>query len=295
MLLIVACLLQIVTIVLINFQWYSLSRQLGEKIAFRKLFYINMMGTFVESITPSVKAGGEATKVMLLKREIGFSTGKSAALVMLQKIISITIFLVLNIVSMIWFSFSVKDVGANINSILFSCFILIAIIIGLIFFTLSPGRLGKLLKIIPLKSTTKEKLNGGIEMFTETIKQFALNKKGIYKQVGLSIFIWSFFALKAYFIARSLDINISFVAMAVVTYLTYMVGMLPLLPGGIGTFEGSMILLLIPMGVEASNGMALALTLRFVTFWFVFIFSGIYLGCSYLVGIKTPTESSHIL
>lgn len=74
-----------------------------------------------------------------------------------------------------------------------------------------------------------------------------------------------------------------------------MIAMIPVMPGGLGTFEGSFVLLLAPMSIPFDMGLALALVLRFVTFWFVFIISGLYLGLNYLYSLlamkisKTPT------
>ena len=53
--------------------------------------------------------------------------------------------------------------------------------------------------------------------------------------------------------------------------------MMPLLPGGLGTFEAAMVLLLAAIGIPFYQGITFALVFRFSTFWFVFIWSGLYL------------------
>ena len=92
----------------------------------------------------------------------------------------------------------------------------------------------------------------------------------------LSLIIWNLFPLKAYLVSAYLSINISYIPILAVTYLTYMIGMVPLLPGGLGSFEASAVLFLSSMGIETYEALAFTLIFRFITFWFVFLVSGIY-------------------
>jgi len=269
--------LQILTIFLVNFQWYKISDLMNEKVKLRTLFHVNMVGTFVESITPSAKAGGEATKVYLLKSQAGLSTSKATALVGIQKTFSLAAFLFLNFVSIGWFVIKVGIKSSQLEILLFSFIFLFLILILLLTLILYPRKLGKIIKFLPNKRNIRTKVENFIIAFEKEIKNLLkLNEKLLY-QIILSLFIWILFAYKTYIITKGLNIELSFISSAVITYLTYMVGMLPLLPGGIGTFEASMTLFLIPMGISYSKGMLLALILRFVTFWFVFILSGLYI------------------
>ncbi|MCK8826668.1 flippase-like domain-containing protein [Natroniella acetigena] len=284
-LLITTCLLQLITILTINFQWYKLAIQMGERIPLRKILHINLIGTFVESITPSNKAGGELTKVLLLRAKLSFSTSKATALVTLQKTISSTVFIFLNLIAIMWFLLTIKREGLHLQVLLiiFFCGVLILILAGL--FILYPAKFYNLIAKIPISERIKGKIEDTIFMLRNNLKEIIENKKILWEQILLSLLIWILFPIKAYLIIKGLSIDISFVAAGVVTYLTYMVGMLPLLPGGVGTVEGSIVFFLLPMGVAASDGMAVALILRFVTFWFVFLLSACYMGYQELIKV----------
>ncbi|AKL93974.1 hypothetical protein CACET_c04580 [Clostridium aceticum] len=280
------CLLQLITILLINLQWHKIALNMGEKTALKDLIHMNMVGTFVESITPSAKAGGEATKVYLLKTRMGFSTGKAAALVAVQKTISLIAFLLLNILSMGWFVVSVDVEGLQVKVIFGSFLFLTVVLLVLLLLVLYPSKLLSFIKGLTIKKKWKEKFYDVLETLEATVRDMLQQKKQLCGQFSLSLIIWLLFAFKAYLIAKGLNIQLSFIGIAVITYLTYMIGMLPLLPGGVGTFEGSMVFFLLPLGVASYEGMALALILRLVTFWLVFLLSALFLGYQQLMKIQ---------
>lgn len=278
---VMGCLLQIITILLINIQWYYLSKELGEKISFGQIFHMNIAGTFTESVTPSVKAGGEVAKIYILNKQGRLPLERATAVVGVQKIISFSAFLILNLISILLLLINFKLNGMFLKILLLSFIILIVIFIIMVFIVIHPNKIQGLLNLFPKKYKWIEKANELIESISISIKEILSHKRVWIKQFLLSLFIWGFFPLKSYTITKGLDISISFISIAIITYLTYMVAMVPMLPGGMGTFEGSMTFLLVPFNISPDKGMTLAIVVRFVTFWFVFIISAIYLGGKY--------------
>ncbi len=279
-----ACLMQVFTIFLITKQWEMMGREVGVNLPLKKLLHVNMAGTFVESVTPSVKAGGEATKVYLLRTKCNISIGQATAMVGLQKAASLTAFVLINLVSILWFFMTVGFQGAYGKLLLGSFLFLLLFLMTLILFMKNPAKIKGLINLF-LSKKLQSKVSSGLESFRENVK-IAIKNKGIkafLKHLSFAVFIWLFFAIKAYIISRGLSLDLSFGIISVITYLTYMIAMVPLLPGGLGTFEGSMVFLLNPFNVALHQGMALALLVRFVTFWFVFLLSCIYLGCQLII------------
>lgn len=273
-----ACLMQLATIFLINSQWQKIARQIGEKVSLGKLFYIHMAGTFVESVTPAVKAGGEAVKVVLLRSHLGFSLSRATALVGLQKAVSLFSFFLLTMFSLLWFLLTVKVEGYLVSVLMASFLFLVFCLAILTFFLLAPHKMQVVLRLLPTKSKFKPKIEASAIALHTDMKNAFRQKKELIFHLGFALLIWLLFAVKAYFIAWAFNMEIGFPAMAVVTFLTYMVAMVPISPGGLGTFEGSMIFLLAPLGIPLHEAIALALVLRFVTFWFVFLISALYFG-----------------
>jgi len=263
LIIIVACVLQVVTIYLVSFQWYLLANRVSENVKYKSIFHLNMAGTLVEAITPAVKAGGEAVKVLMLKNSMGFSYTKALSLVSVQKIISVVPFLILSLSGTVWFLISFTGAQTYSNMLLGSLFFLLLVCLVLVLTLLLLNRFNKARALI---DTIKSDLRGVLQ-----------SKEHLVLHLLLSFGIWIFFAVKAYFIAQALGLSITFLQIGVITYLTYMVAMVPLLPGGLGTFEASMVLLLAVVGIPFYQSIVFALVFRFCTFWFVFIWSGIYL------------------
>ncbi|WP_031516001.1 lysylphosphatidylglycerol synthase transmembrane domain-containing protein [Desulfofalx alkaliphila] len=277
--LIAALLLQLLTILLINLQWSAIAKLMGEKISLSRLLHINMAGTFFECITPAVKAGGEAVKVVMLRSEPGFNTARAGALVGLQKTVSMLTFLFLCILGLSWFLLAVPMETALLKTLAAGMAVLLVFSVLLLFFVCYPQGLQWLFSILPLNKELHTKISSSAETFRRSVKKVFSKRGPLVRQFLLALLIWLLFAVKAYLIARALQVEVSFIPLAVVTFLTYMVASVPLTPGGLGTFEGGMVLLLLPLGVPIYQGLALALVLRFVTFWFVFLLSALYLAC----------------
>lgn len=274
----VLCTIQLLSVLLIVYQWRLIVHKMGGKISFLEMLEINFYGSFVESITPSVKAGGEATKALLFKKRLDLPMGKAVAIVGIQKVVSTSVFTMLCALSLIVFTLQAQLSTAHKNVLMIGFFmsiLMIFVLLGLIF---SPDKLLAFLVKRPWLRRYSRQIHSFFEHFKETVAIFKEDKDVLRKHLFLSTLIWILFPVKAYFIAVVIGIPIHFMGMAVVTYLTYMIGMIPLLPGGLGSFEVAVVFLLQPFHVTLELAMVLAIVLRFVTFWFVFGLSAFYLG-----------------
>ncbi|MCL1863545.1 MAG: flippase-like domain-containing protein [Defluviitaleaceae bacterium] len=89
----------------------------------------------------------------------------------------------------------------------------------------------------------------------------------------LSLLIWMLYPLKMYIVVMQFFSEANFMHVSVVTFSSYVVAMIPIFPGGLGGFEGTMTGLLVAMGVVVSDAAVITVFFRFVTFWLVMIFS----------------------
>jgi glycosyltransferase 2 family protein len=274
----ISMLMQLLTILVINFQWRKIAELVGESVPFMEILKLNMKGTFIETVTPGVKMGGEVARIYMFKSQLGFSIGKASAIVGVQKSVSLTAFALLNLIALGWFFLKLNQREMMHVGFIGTGFVFIfAMAGGLVLFLVSPYIIGKVIEKLPLSQKLKDSLKTHLKSFIEALDNVKKQKRYLLWQLLLSLFIWSFFAFKTYYIAYAIGIRTDFISMAAVTYLTYMVAMVPLLPGGIGSFEGSMLFLLLPLGIPPQQGMILTLLVRFVTFWFVFLLSGLFL------------------
>ncbi len=280
-----------ITIYLICLQWQMIAKNIGAPVSFRSIFHINMVGTFWESVTPAAKAGGEAAKIVLLRSHAGYSTSQSIALVGLQKTYSMIAFLLLSLFSLFWFLLRYEASQVQKSILLISFVFLVLAVALLTIMLVKPMVFNRLIMRLPLKPATKEKIHAGAGVLESNIRAASTNLSTTFVQMALSIFIWLFFAVKSYILALALHIDIDFLAISAITYLVYMIAMVPLTPGGLGTFEGSMALLLLPLNISFNQSLLLAIVIRFVTFWFVFLVSLVYLGIYQLVKIFRKQSS----
>lgn len=267
--------LQFLTILLINIQWKKIAHHIGKELPMKTIFHINMMGSFFECITPSLKAGGEAAKIYILKSQEGYDLSNASALVGLQKAVSLLSFFIINLIAIVFLFFSIDDRNLVFSiTIGFVIFFFVIFIALYYFFNLS--KLKSIISIIPINKDKQDRFIDQIINFDETLNLALKDKKFFIKQLGLATFIWILFGLKAFMISWGIGLNQGMMLIMMITFLAYMAGMIPLLPGGLGTFEGTIILLFAAAGVSGSLALTFAIILRFVTYWFVFIISAIY-------------------
>ncbi len=86
-------LLQTATLAFSAFQIYALLRQSAPKLKFMQVYPLFLAGHFVESVTPSLKFGGEAVKVYLFRRASGLSYTQVTGAMVAGKYISLVPFL----------------------------------------------------------------------------------------------------------------------------------------------------------------------------------------------------------
>jgi hypothetical protein len=65
-----------------------------------------------------------------------------------------------------------------------------------------------------------------------------------------------------------LSLEVGLFSVAVITYTAYLISMVPLLPGGLGSFEATMVMMFSLYGLNPAEGLAVALISRLVTYWF---------------------------
>lgn len=279
--LLLACGLQVVTILVIAWQWKRLAGIIKVRVGFLNVLHINMVGTFVESVTPAVKAGGEAVKAIMLKSKLGMTSGEAVAVVGVQKVVSIVPLMVLVAISLIQYLFNHGVMGLQGKVILASfavVLVAVAFLVGALYYPRWTKRVVN--RFTPGKYKTK--IAEMVDQFQQSIQKIKSSRGELLFNLALSFFIWSFFPLKAYIVAIALGIDVGFWNLAAVIYLAYIVAMVPLTPGGLGTFEATVAFLLMPLSISFATAMAFAILIRFITYWFVFASSTLFVASAWM-------------
>ncbi|MCL2188530.1 MAG: flippase-like domain-containing protein [Defluviitaleaceae bacterium] len=278
--------MQIITQLLVNLQWYRVAKTAGIFITFWNIFYVNCHGAIVDAITPGVKFGGEAARLVKLKTVANCTTEQAAAVIAVQKIFSLSalfmviLFNIFGLLSLLGGSF------------LSNAVILSGAIIIFLFFLMLLLMPQKIYTFLHKKSAPRYALTQKIHrVMLSALQQLGGFAKGAgLSFFALSVFIWLFYPIKLLFILRSFfpEANISQAYAA--TFAAYLTAMLPIFPGGLGGFESALTGGLYIMGLTIGAAATVAVVFRFITFWFVVLASICYIGARKMGGLKNEAK-----
>lgn len=269
--------IQVFSQLLVNYQWCRIGKIMGGEHNFFKMLYINARGMIIESVTPGVKIGGEVTRAVLLKSDLNYSAGEAATLVTIQKMVSLFSFFLVNLFAFAHISSRVDFFqGVVLKAIIYLfIFMLIGILVAIFVLT-------NYFEEKAIRHSPKRKWTSALHRYVLTLLSSIKILKGIKgemcKQFFISLSIWLLFPLKMILLVRLFSAGFDPIYLTEVTFISYMAGMIPLLPGGIGSFEAAMTSLLMAMNIDYNGALAITLLFRFITFWFVIIISLIYTG-----------------
>lgn len=270
--------LQIITQLLLNVQWGRIAHLANTPLSFRKMLYINSQGSVIESITPGAKIGGEVTRAILISRMSGCSGEEAASVVALQKLFSLSAFFLINMFAVGYLIGQVPLL--NTAYIQFSIYgILSAFLVLFAAIFIAPHQISNyLMQKKASRFTCILKLHHFMLTLLAQV-QLIRNKRGEWVlQFLLSVLIWVLFPIKMFLLTLPFFPEAHFIYISAITFLSYMVAMLPIFPGGLGGFEGTMSGLLLIMGMSLSDAAVIAVIFRFVTFWFVILISLAFVG-----------------
>ena len=278
-------LLQVLTLSLTTYQWYYLINKF-EKLSFLNVFLISLTGNFVESVTPSSKLGGESVKIYLFKQKTDFSYQKLTTFLLAHKYVLLSPFLIICLISLV-----VASLRYNVPQAVYVSFTILTVSVGTLIAVIYLGRDDN--SKAKSRYFVIRKLLEGIDFIKKSAAEVntVLSKTDRNKLFMISFLIWGLYPVKIYLTAMVLGLSLSLPLAIIVTYTAYLVSMLPITPGGLGTFEGSMTVILSLNGFLLAEGMAIALLARSITYWFpLFISAG---AAIYLIknrDIKMPSN-----
>jgi uncharacterized protein (TIRG00374 family) len=268
-------LIQVISQLLVNYQWCRIGKLMGGAYSFLKMLYINARGMIMECITPGVKIGGEVTRALLLKNELNYSTTDAATLVTIQKLVSFSSFFLINLFAFAHISNEIESLkGTAVRAIVY--FVLLVLIGMLVVVFAFTQWLEDRLTDKSYKHKWAIAVNGYMLTLLYNIRILKGTRGEMLKQFLLSFTIWALFPVKMVLLVHLFTRNYDPIFLTEITYTSYMMGMIPLLPGGIGSFEATMTGLLMAMKIQPGEALAITILFRFITFWFVIIISLLY-------------------
>ena len=301
---VLAILTQVFTYFLYTLRWQILNRLADMDIGIKKLLPMVLVGLAINNITPSGRGGGEPVRAYLLsKANTGYHFEDSLATVVADRALDTFPFVVLaaiTIASMaLFFNFDLWLIVVMVLAVI----AIVAILIILIYMCINPN-FGKRVEgwIIGLvrrfyKKNTEEfenQIHEAILGFQETMKMLMSNKKGLAYTLTLSFVIWIFEIFRVYLVFLAFGANVNVIVIGEVFIVACLVGMIPLLPGGLGAIDGLMILFYSAAGVPASVSAAATVIERLISFWMTTIIGLVimpYYGSAALDKISSNSQN----
>ena len=232
-----------------------LYKQIEVYISFKTaiLLYISGLSMIV---TPG--GAGELIKSYYLKKRFGYPLAKTFPVVIMERLLDLAgISGVLLIVGLLL---------DNYNIIL-SMLILLSIV-SLIFVS------GKKEKLFNFLLSILEKipiLKKQATSFSESYQVFGelTSAKIMTKTLGLSFFVWITDAIMIYFIFIGFNLNFDIIFSTFSMYSSLLLGVLTMVPAGVGVTEVSFVEILKGEGVDTAVSTSLVILFRLVTIWFL--------------------------
>ena len=232
-----------------------LYKQIEVFISFKTgiLLYISGLSMIV---TPG--GSGELIKSYYLKKNFGYPLAKTFPVVIMERLLDLAgISGVLLIVGLLL---------DNYNIIL-SMLILLSIV-SLIFVS------GKKEKLFNFLLSILEKipiLKKQATSFSESYQVFGelTSSKIMTKTLGLSFFVWMTDAIMIYFIFIGFNLNFDIIFSTFSMYGSLLLGVLTMVPAGVGVTEVSFVEILKGEGVDTAVSTSLVILFRLVTIWFL--------------------------
>ncbi len=280
-----------------SLRWGFIIKQPWE---FKKNFIVKTIGLFAGNFTP-MRSGGEILSAVTAKNinQITLSKGLSAGLT--ERFFDSIIVAVL----LIMCAFLIPKVR------------LIAILGGLVSLGLLIliylinwredtslwiyNRIHSILRFLPISEELVEnfyqKFTSGLKSIVEYTRSFS-GLKNLLIVLFLTLGSWIFECVRLYVVFTAFNVEISFVAIIIIFLLANIIGIITVLPGGIGSIELSLTGLFMLFQIPSALGGSIAMVDRLASFWVVtalgIIFSVYYAHDildeikRYALGFKSP-------
>lgn len=274
---IIAVILQCITYYLYTLRWYIINKSadMGD-VTIKKLLPMVLLSLAVNNITPSGRGGGEPVRAYVLSKESDYTFDMTFATVLGDRALDTFPFIILAIITIIGmiFTFELSPVWIGV---LVACVTAITILVVIIIYMSVNESFGtkltnwivKLVKRFYKKYQPKHEvqIRDYVSGFQRTMRVLITDRNVLLYALPLSFLVWFMEILRVYCVFLAFSANVPLVVVAEVFIIACLVGMVPLLPGGLGAVDGIMILFYSGAGITASISAAATVVERLISFW----------------------------
>ncbi len=252
-------------------------RVLLKGVSFSELFPVQLFGITVSNFTPGKVA--EPTKAVILKLRKGIAVSKTLPTVIWERIMDLIVIIMFSLIVIpilggYFFLLSFASISVFLALIAFFLIILYRRSLGIKVFNF--------IRRFPiLKRISKN--------FIETFYKKRVEKKRLLACFLLTIIPWFLEGLILYLALLALGVQSEPLILAGVVALSILIGIASSLPGGLGSTEAVMIILIGLIGIDSTAGIAGIMLARGLTFWY-----GAFIGALSFVYLSRKINLSGI-
>lgn len=252
----VALLLGFCVLLVSAIRWYVMLRTKGIRISLSALTYFYLVGSFFNSILPTV-LGGDVMRGYELARATGRSLD-SASTVLMERIVA---FFALFVICWVALPFGYQRLqGTNVLSVV------VAMSIGFILFALLILNRRIMGRLISLTSFIKRwNVQVRLQAAFESLHSLAESRLLLFNAFVISLIAQFIAIFSTYCISRALDVDVPFTYFLIIMPLIWVITMIPVSISGIGVREGAFVLFFTQQGVARERALALSLLVFAVT------------------------------
>jgi len=257
-----------ITLLLRSYRWDLLLRSINIKVNFKTLSKAFLASLFFSNITPGKAA--DPIRSYFLKRKQGIDISLTVSTVIVERFI--------DIFALLFFSLFILTKISNINTYYLLIFpvLFVIFLVSLKIERLRNWGINIALRILSVSKRLRDKVRDKERINKNFSTILKARKRYIVLASMLTIIIWLIDTLAFYLAFLALGANIPYIVLLSALSLSVLIGVISFLPGGIGSSEVSLAVLLssyMPLSVATAG----TLIGRFFTIWLaIFI-------CAYFV------------
>ena len=271
-----AIVLQFFTYFLYTWRWSIINKTADMNLGIRKLIPMVLVSLAVNNITPSGRGGGEPVRAYLLAKEGHYKFEDTFATVIADRALDTFPFVILAILTIVGIIISFSLDITLIYFLIICVAAITAFVIILLYICINEAFGVKItawiIRIVrkfykKFNENTEKRIVEAVISFQARMNSLLRDKTILYYALPLSFVIWIFEILRVYVVFLAFGANVSPVLIGEVFILASFVGMIPLLPGGLGAVDGIMILFYASAGISAGISAAATVVERLISFW----------------------------
>lgn len=282
---ILAIVIEFIIIGLWNTRWSLISKSLNIPHNQLSLFAMTIVGLAINDLTPSGRSGGEPVRAYLLSRNSNKHFKITFASVMGDKLLDTLPFMVLAIFAISYLMLYLH-LGTTLFVLLLVSLVLFIIALAFIIYFCINEAVG--IRAIHWVFRQIRRFTDNLDKYEETsitslvgfqssLRLLSHDRKLMIITTVISFLVWFLELVRVYVVFLAFGVEVSLGMVASVFLVSSLIGIIPILPGGLGSIDGVMILLYSMAGIPAGISTAATLIERMISLWMVIIIGVIIL------------------